>query len=179
MRRANHAPPALKAIETHYKGFRFRSRLEARHAVFLDALGLLWTYEAEGYDLGAAGFYLPDFWLPALGCWLEIKGAAPNPGEVRKAVALAREAGRAVVIFQGEIDPAMMGGLASDRFFPGGYIWAGCGVCGWVDIIDFQARNAVLCPACCVPRLFRATTPALRAAFVAARSARFEHGETP
>lgn len=30
----------MKAIETRYKGYRFRSRLEARWAVFFDALGL-------------------------------------------------------------------------------------------------------------------------------------------
>lgn len=169
----------LKAIETTYRDFRFRSRLEARWAVFLDALKVVWTYEAEGYDLGRVGRYLPDFWLPAIGCWLEIKGGQPNPGEIRKAVELAREAGRPVVIFHGEMDPAMVGGLASDRFYPGGYIWAGCGVCGWVDIIDLSARRSIFCPECKLPRLFRATTPALRTAYIAARSARFEHGEKP
>ena len=32
----------IKAIETSYKGYLFRSRLEARWAVFFDALGLVW-----------------------------------------------------------------------------------------------------------------------------------------
>src|SRR6266498_2703547 len=68
----------LRAIETHYKGYRFRSRLEARWAVFLDALGLHWEYEKEGFDL--KGFrYLPDFWLPDLRLWLEIKPEAGTP----------------------------------------------------------------------------------------------------
>ena len=172
-------PTALRAIETHYKGYRFRSRLESRWAVFLDALGVLWSYEAEGYELGAAGRYLPDFWLPAIGCWLEIKGARPSPSEIRKAVGLAELAGRPVVIFSGEIDARMVGGLATTRWFPDSYIWAGCGVCGWVDVIDLDARRAVFCPQCRLPRLFRATTPALRSAYIAARSARFEYGEQP
>ena len=30
----------IKAIETYYKGYRFRSRLEARWAVFFDAAGI-------------------------------------------------------------------------------------------------------------------------------------------
>ena len=30
----------IKAIETVYKGYRFRSRLEARWAVFFDACGV-------------------------------------------------------------------------------------------------------------------------------------------
>lgn len=50
----------FKAIETRYKGYRFRSRLEARWAVFFDALGLTWEYEPEGFETDA-GWYLPDF----------------------------------------------------------------------------------------------------------------------
>ncbi len=53
----------LKAIQTEYKGYKFRSRLEARWAVFLDALGVKWEYEPEGYDLGNGICYLPDFRL--------------------------------------------------------------------------------------------------------------------
>lgn len=53
----------LKAIQTEYKGYKFRSRLEARWAVFLDALGAKWEYEPEGYDLGNGMSYLPDFRL--------------------------------------------------------------------------------------------------------------------
>lgn len=63
----------IKPIETQYKSFRFRSRLEARWAVFLDALGLNWIYENEGYNLGVGNYYLPDFWLPDYGMFLEIK----------------------------------------------------------------------------------------------------------
>jgi hypothetical protein len=54
----------IKPIDTLYKGYLFRSRLEARWAKFFDALGIQWEYEKEGYDLGDAGWYLPDFWLP-------------------------------------------------------------------------------------------------------------------
>lgn len=63
----------IKPIETVYKGYRFRSRLEARWAVFFDALGIEWEYEKEGYDLGEAGWYLPDFWLPRYHLYCEIK----------------------------------------------------------------------------------------------------------
>lgn len=52
-----------KAIETSYKGYRFRSRLEARWAVFFDTLGIKWEYEKQGYSL-PSGAYLPDFWQP-------------------------------------------------------------------------------------------------------------------
>lgn len=39
----------IKPIETYYNGYRFRSRLEARWAVFFDALGVRYEYEPEGY----------------------------------------------------------------------------------------------------------------------------------
>lgn len=55
----------IKAIETNYRGCRFRSRLEARWAVFFDALGWDWQYEKEGYVLGWEEDdklpWLPDF----------------------------------------------------------------------------------------------------------------------
>jgi hypothetical protein len=51
----------IKAIETSYKNYRFRSRTEARWAVWLDAMGIGWRYEHEGYNLGEYGNYLPDF----------------------------------------------------------------------------------------------------------------------
>jgi hypothetical protein len=65
----------IKAIETRYKGYRFRSRLEARWAVFFDHLGLRWQFEPEGFDLTAydLGYYLPDFFLPDLNYWIEVK----------------------------------------------------------------------------------------------------------
>lgn len=78
----------MKAIETRYQGCRFRSRLEARWAVFMDHAGIRWEYEKEGFDLDDAGPYLPDFWLPSHECWLEVKPAEPNDAEQRKLLAL-------------------------------------------------------------------------------------------
>jgi nucleoside 2-deoxyribosyltransferase len=75
----------IKPIETLYKGYRFRSRLEARWAVFFDALGIKWEYEKEGYDLGEVGWYLPDFWLPEQQKWVEIKPLLPGGVERLKA----------------------------------------------------------------------------------------------
>jgi hypothetical protein len=49
-------------VETRYKGVQFKSRLEARWAVFFDKLGLRWEYEPELFQLPSGG-YLPDFAL--------------------------------------------------------------------------------------------------------------------
>lgn len=80
----------MKPIETVYCGYRFRSRLEARWAVFFDALGVKWEYEPEGYDLGDAGWYLPDFWLPDYSAFIEVKPVNPNPDELLKMRRLAQ-----------------------------------------------------------------------------------------
>jgi len=72
----------MKAIDTQYKGYLFRSRLEARWAVFFDALGLNWEYEPEGFDLSSGARYLPDFCVEYPGqkfsertkWWFEVKG---------------------------------------------------------------------------------------------------------
>jgi len=68
------AGAGVRPIETCYKGYRFRSRLEARYAVFMDAMKVEWQYEPEGFEL-PSGRYLPDFFLPQVngGTWLEIK----------------------------------------------------------------------------------------------------------
>lgn len=66
----------LTAIQTNYAGCRFRSRLEARWAVFFNELDIMWQYEPQGYTVGPdATAYLPDFWLPDAQLWVEVKGA--------------------------------------------------------------------------------------------------------
>lgn len=88
------APP--RPIDTQYKGFVFRSRLEARYAVFFDALDIKWEYEKEGYEL-PSGKYLPDFWIESAGLraernipgsWVEIKPKTPSQIETRKCLEL-------------------------------------------------------------------------------------------
>lgn len=77
----------IQPIETRYAGCRFRSRLEARWAVFFDTLGVRWEYEPQGFHIGPypahetdAGLYirerdyLPDFLLVDCGTWVEVKG---------------------------------------------------------------------------------------------------------
>ena len=53
----------IKAIQTEYNGIKFRSRLEARWAVFFDAVGVTWEYEPEGFEFSNGIRYLPDFLL--------------------------------------------------------------------------------------------------------------------
>ena len=73
----------IKAIETEYDGHRFRSRLEARWAVFFNAVGLTYEYEIEGFEMDGTR-YLPDFYIPNLNRWFEIKGKPLSLGEIKK-----------------------------------------------------------------------------------------------
>jgi len=63
------------AIQTRYAGHLFRSRLEARWAVFFNFMGIPWLYEPEGFFVNGIP-YLPDFYLPECGTWIEIKGTS-------------------------------------------------------------------------------------------------------
>lgn len=106
----------IKPIETQYKGYRFRSRLEARWAVFFDALGLKWEYEPEGFDLGEEGWYLPDFRLSVpgrkVGLWLEIKPGDPEPTALMRATKQVQ----ALVAASGEYGAIMLGLPGMDRW---------------------------------------------------------------
>jgi hypothetical protein len=57
---------AIVALETPYKGCRFRSRLEARWAVFYDHAGIQWSYENDPVTVAGEN-YLPDFKVTADG----------------------------------------------------------------------------------------------------------------
>lgn len=102
----------MKFIETLWKGYRFRSRTEARWAVFLEKLGVQFDYEPEGVIL-PSGPYLPDFRLRSFPIgifpggradqevWLEIKGGEPTEEEIAKCVELSEEAKAPVLLAVG------------------------------------------------------------------------------
>jgi hypothetical protein len=79
----------FKPINTFYNGYYFRSRLEARWAVFFDTLKVKYEYEPEGFEINRTK-YLPDFWLPEQDFWVEIKGKEPTYSEKMKAALLAK-----------------------------------------------------------------------------------------
>lgn len=106
----------IKAIETKYKGHRFRSRLEARWAVFFDYLDEPWEYEKEGYEL-PSGLYLPDFWMPRMECWIEIKGQLPTVLERKICEELAIGLDNVVIIASGIPYSAYPG-----PYYPSGHV---------------------------------------------------------
>jgi len=63
----------IKSIETEYKGYRFRSRSEARWAIYFDAIGIKYRYEFDGCVLPSGSQYLPDFYFPEYDAFGEVK----------------------------------------------------------------------------------------------------------
>lgn len=182
----------IKAIETRYKGYRFRSRLEARWAVFFDALKIEWEYEKEGFDLGGIGRYLPDFWLSRLGVWAEVKGETPNNDDEEKMVALVSSLSQPLVLLQNlPLRPGDRGAFAfglSPTFGWGASQLAFCQRCeAPVFLFARLSAQEVLVPGRCdgcdlvfePPQMTLGNdTSRIAAAFQSARSARFEHGES-
>ena len=63
----------MKAIKTIYNGIKFRSKLEARWAVFFDHFGLEYEYEPQSFILDNGIVYSPDFYLKDMECYAEVK----------------------------------------------------------------------------------------------------------
>ena len=100
----------IKPIDTVYNGYRFRSRLEARWAVFFDAAGIEYEYEPEGFNLSGGVKYLPDFYLPNFCVYVEIKPHLRVAGEDWKRIYAEQDAlcrnfrtstGKAICLFHG------------------------------------------------------------------------------
>lgn len=157
----------MQPIETQYKGYRFRSRLEARWAVFFDHLGLSWQYEPEGFDLGDGVWYLPDFRVESSHhnvIWYEVKpkGTVSDP-KFDKFSKLLKEHGPGM---KWQRNSAILSGDPADVL---GYIGGGC------EKSDYFARSLPI-----MATNFNelaSTEWRLRLAARAARQARFEHGE--
>jgi len=97
----------IKSIETYYKGYLCRSRTEARWMVAFDKMGIQFEYEPEGFDLGKAGKYLPDFYLPQYNTYAEVKGRKFNLDEIEKAKELSIQSNQSVLFLEGQ--PARKG----------------------------------------------------------------------
>lgn len=175
----------MTPISTYYKGFRFRSRLEARWAICLDFLGWEWEYEPEGYEFSDGTRYLPDFRLKCAPTmpnnpanvawakgpwWIEVKRSDPTALEIDLARSLSKEGGGCVAFAIGNPCPYTLG--------------SGLPVVGGISNFEYEKYGVGLTTwfrkrwghPCYQP----ADEPAVQdvVACAAATSARFEFGET-
>lgn len=170
------------AIETRYQGYRFRSRLEARYAVFFTVLGIAWEYEAEGFDLGANGWYLPDFRLAVPNfepVYVEVKPKHQQADQYwRKARALAAS-GVNVLLLGG--DPGMrsdtlcLGNPVDQRRYSGSIVLQT--EYGPEALVNYGRGRLIFSPRSDDYTKTEFSDTQL-AAVRAAKGARFEHGES-
>lgn len=200
---------AIQAIETHYNGYRFRSRLEARWAVFFDAMDEEYRYEYQGYTshVYAGWNYLPDFWLPRMKIPVEVKGDVSADDMAKLGIfinevvaipggafALLRDVACQPFDLFCRADHGVWVSSEKIIYHAEPKLWAECPLCHrlafvcpceecsgkgefwWISCIpcsrdkNIKVRSAKYNPT---------KTPRLLDAYTTARSARFEHGETP
>ncbi|AGA72630.1 hypothetical protein LU683_30435 [Pseudomonas asiatica] len=84
----------------HHNGYRLRSYTELLWARVLEAAEIFYLYEPDLVRVDE-GYYLPDFWLPNVGIYLEVKGKNPTEEEIQKADAVMERTGREVMFLVG------------------------------------------------------------------------------
>lgn len=152
---------AIQAIPTTYNGTTYRSRLEARWALFFSVLNLRSEYELQGYNT-TAGYYLPDFWLPDLRMFAEVKPVPFTREQKAKCAAVSHGTGFPFLLLSGSPERV------------------------WYEVIEqtgkptwlFFAQNEGPSPwwsydGDAAPAWTPPDSPALRGAILRARSARF------
>lgn len=124
---------SIDVTETEYRGNFFRSRLEARWARFFYTLGVLYQYEVDRYSLGNGDYYLPDFWLPDLRCFIEVKPEGMKGDERIILLSNTHRDARYTMLLTGEPWPddyrliVYKNGIAIDQMFngvDGTFVWA-------------------------------------------------------
>lgn len=184
----------IKPIQTRYAGYLFRSRLEARWAVFFDAIGANWTYEPEGFQLPSGTYYLPDFRILTRNrtLWFEIKPGKDGSKSFEEFIGNC-EFGTGGSVLNDIPDPRYVAenfhyyddDRPHMRFADGNkdgspgwdapYQFCICRHCGEVGF-EFEAHADRI--GCGHETTHPGQHPKIIAAFTAARSARFEHGES-
>lgn len=117
----------VKPIKTTYARTRFRSRLEARWALFFNLIGRKWEYEPYTLMRGRHPYYLPDFKLQVNNgesIWVEVKPSPPIAVERNKAYRLCKDRKETVLVVYGSFPFVKNAGL---RSMPHAHVWTlGC-----------------------------------------------------
>jgi len=183
----------MKVIETRFDGYNFRSRLEARYAVFFKYLRTPYEYEKEGYKLNG-GLYLPDFFLPEVslrneryksqagfenGVWFEAKGRSHTDKEFKLCEMLGEYTRIPVILCEGL--PDYTNSLKMFEFWPSwdqGMCFMKCFRCNKIKI-EFLESSYSNCSFCGHDEDSMWEHSDILSAEINAKSARFEHGVSP
>lgn len=192
----------LTALETRYAGRRFRSRTEARWAVFFDYAGIKWEYEPAAFNVTrrlepwneTTRGYLPDFFLPESGVFVEAKGTldAEEMKTVLNDAACVSDHGIDLVLAGDIYGPWSRQSLPRFHFHKGDLLvnawdpWAKTfSVDPWRSVAtDSSTYNLALAQRVFTNGLPKASRSRARSkkwdhALTVAREARFDRGQTP
>lgn len=97
-----HRWPAMTNPIHEYQGYWMRSHSETRWASLMDSIGITWVYEPRLVKT-RHGWYLPDFYLPGAGVYLEVKGPPPTQEEIDKGFDLQAATGCPVIFAWGDM----------------------------------------------------------------------------
>ncbi|MFO8236172.1 MAG: hypothetical protein R6U04_12300 [Bacteroidales bacterium] len=146
----------IKSQKTLYGNILFRSILEARWAVFFDSMGIEYRYEPHCFDVETGGRevkYRPDFLLPELDIYIEIKPSKPYDIENIKAAAWSKYMGDTMILFN--LNPPRENFENGWKFtcdnqdkpplLSKKYNWCECPKCGSVDISELGQITSCGC----------------------------------
>jgi hypothetical protein len=87
---------------TAYNGTLFSTRTEARWACFWHLLCVPYLYQPEQFELEPDRIYLPEFYLPTLNLYVEIKGGqSPSVLDASKSIRFVSMTNNALCLFHG------------------------------------------------------------------------------
>lgn len=123
----------IKSTICEHKGWMMRSHTEYLWAKVMDCLGIGYLHEPDKFNT-RHGWYLPDFYLPRLGAYVEIKGVEPTQVERDKAEDLISIHGKSVFFISGKPEPDRNGFSGCSAWFFWGGKWVRIPMCLFSDI---------------------------------------------
>jgi hypothetical protein len=142
----------MRSIPALYNGQPFSSRLECRWATWWDLLGIPWAYEPEVLELAGEPTitYVPDFWMPTMRCWVEIKGEVIDDTAglliIEKCRRVAMQSDRPIILCFSDPLDTKCAVFRQDRMHTDA-LWTSCLHCGAVAIkIRRTEGPLVWCP---------------------------------
>lgn len=92
----------------------FHSDVEAQWSIFFDAMGIKYEYEKDTFQLDGASF-IPDFWLPQVNMWADVKPSRHSKEDTRNCQRLANITGKRCLLLEGPPDFRSYWGLAPEQ----------------------------------------------------------------
>jgi hypothetical protein len=148
----------MKAKETIYNGYKFRSRLEATWAIFFDIMKIKYIYEPEQFLCYDQSQYTPDFYLPECYCrkiegvYLEIKPIGwKDDNNYKKRISGAFDDDTGLILMAGDpfesIEEWSNENEQLSPFWDNNMIMMYCKKCNIIKF-EFAEANYCYCPKC-------------------------------